>query len=68
MKKANITAIVLASTALAASIAALAVGIIALVKSCAGKRITASEYSYISPADPADDEEEQNIGSDTLAF
>lgn len=65
MKKANITAIVLASTALAAAIAALAVGIIALVKSCGGKRLTAAEYNYMAPAE---DEDEENIGSDTLAF
>ncbi len=66
MKKANITAIVLASAALAAAIAALVVGIIALVKSCAGKRMTAAEYNYFTQSE--DDDEEENIGSDTLAF
>ncbi len=66
MKKANVTAIVLSAAALAVSIAALVVGIIALVKSCAGKRMSAAEYSYFTR--PEDDEEEENIGSDTLAF
>ncbi len=65
MKKTNITAIVLASAALATAIGALVVGIIALVKSCGGKRLTAAEYNYITPTE---DEEEENIGSDTLAF
>lgn len=66
MKKANITAIVLAASALAVSAAALVIGIIALVKSCAGKRMTAAEYNYFTQSE--DDEDEENIGSDTLAF
>lgn len=65
MKKSNTAAVVISITALAAAIAALAVGIVALVKSCGRKRLNASEYNYIVPAE---DEEEENIGSDTLAF
>ncbi len=65
MKKVNVTAVVLASVALVTAIAALAVGIVALVKSCGRKRLNALEYNYIVPDE---DEEEENIGSDTLAF
>ena len=67
MKKSNVVAIVLASVAAAASIAALVVAIISLVKSCGSKKITAAEYNYYGLPDEEDDEED-TIGRDTLAF
>ncbi len=66
MKKSNALAITLSAVALLMSAAALAIGIVALVKSCAGKRITAAEYNCFAQSD--DSEDEENIGSDTLAF
>lgn len=66
MKKSNTAAVVISITALAAALAALAVGIIALVKSCRARRLTAAEYSCFTPDE--DNEDEENIGSDTLAF
>ncbi|MDE6764377.1 MAG: hypothetical protein K2N26_10230 [Oscillospiraceae bacterium] len=62
----NAAALVLAILAAVMSAAALAVGIIALVRSCSGKRVTAAEYNCFSQSD--DDDDEENIGSDTLAF
>ena len=62
----NTAALVLAILAAVMSAAALAVGIIALVKSCAGKRVTAAEYNCFNQTD--EDEDEENIGSDTLVF
>ncbi len=54
------------------SAAALAAGVIALVKGCAGNRVTAAEYnSFIPPENVGDDEsgdDEDSIGSDTLVF
>ena len=66
MKKSNVVAIVLASVAAAAAIAALAIAIVSLVKSCGVKKISKAEYNYYGIPD-ADDEEE-HLGSDTLAF
>lgn len=66
VQKSNAAALVLAILAAVMSAAALAVGIIALVKSSAGKRVTAAEYSGFMPSD--DDDDEENIGSDTLVF
>ena len=66
----NTAALVLAILAAVMSAAALAVGIIALVKNCAGyagKRVAAAEYNYFSQHDD-DDDDEENIGSDTMAF
>lgn len=65
MKKISVTAIVLSSAAFVMSAAALALGIIAVVRCCAGRRMSASEYNFVVPEE---DEEEENIGSDTLAF
>lgn len=68
-------ALVLAIMAAVMSAAALAVGIIAFVKGCAGNRVTAAEYNSFIPPENSDDDEngdncddENNIGSDTLAF
>lgn len=67
-------ALVLAIMAAVMSAAALAAGIIALVKSCAGNRVTAAEYnSFVPPENSEDDEngddcDEDSLGSDTLAF
>lgn len=66
VQNSSAAALVLAILAAVMSAAALAVGIVALVKSCAGKRVTAAEYSGYVPSDEDDDEE--NLGSDTLAF
>lgn len=66
MKKSNVVAIVLASVA-AASIAALVVAIISLVKSCGTKKLTAAEYNYYGLSDDEENEED-TLGSDTLAF
>ncbi|MDE6600274.1 MAG: hypothetical protein K2K34_09380 [Oscillospiraceae bacterium] len=70
VQKSNTAALVLSILAAVMSAAALAVGIIALVRSFAGgsgKRLSPSEYDcYIRHDD--DDDEEENIGSDTLAF
>ena len=65
MKKSNVVAIVLASVAAAAAIAALAVAIVSLVKSCGVKKISTAEYNYYGIPD---DDEEDALGSDTLAF
>ncbi|MBD5146882.1 MAG: hypothetical protein HDT21_13390 [Ruminococcus sp.] len=69
VQKSNTAALVLSILAAVMSAAALAVGIIALVRSFAGssgRRLSPSEYDcYISHDD---DDEEENIGSDTLAF
>lgn len=66
MKKSNVVAIVLASVAAAAGIAALAISIVSLVKSCGVKRISKAEYNYYGM--PDSDDEEEHLGSDTLAF
>ncbi len=66
MKKSNVVAIVLASVAAAAAVGALVIAIISLVKSCGVKKITAAEYNYYGV--PETDDEEENLGSDTLAF
>ena len=66
VQSSNTAALVLSILAAVMSAAALAVGIIALVKSCAGKSVTAAEYNCFSQPDEDDDEE--NIGSDTLVF
>lgn len=66
MKKSNVVAIVLASVAAAAAIAALAVAIVSLVKSCGVKKISSAEYNYYGI--PEDADEEEHLGSDTLAF
>ena len=61
-----------AALVLAIIAAALAAGVIALVKGCAGNRVTAAEYnSFIPPENVGDDEsgdDEDSIGSDTLVF
>ncbi|MBP1560912.1 MAG: hypothetical protein J6C96_06690 [Oscillospiraceae bacterium] len=64
MKKDNIVSIIIAAAAFALSAAALAAGIVALVKSCGKNKISASEYNFACP-DCGEDEE---LGSDTLAF
>ena len=65
-------ALVLAIIAAVMSAAALAAGVIALGKGCAGNRVTAAEYnSFIPPENVGDDEsgdDEDSIGSDTLVF
>lgn len=67
-------ALVLAIMAAIMSAAALAAGIIALVKGRAGNRVTAAEYnSFVPPENSEDDEngddgDEDSLGSDTLAF
>ena len=66
MKRSNVVSIVLSAVAVAASIAALALAIVSLVKSSGVKKITAAEYNYYGI--PDDDEDEDNLGSDTLAF
>lgn len=72
VRKGSAASLVLAILAMIMSAAALTVSIIALVRSIAnsaGKRVTAAEYNYIRPAEyDSDDEDEENIGSDTLAF
>lgn len=65
MKKTNVVAVVLASVAAAASIAALILAIVSLVKSCGVKKIAAAEYNYYGLPD---EDEEDSLGSDTLAF
>lgn len=65
MKKSNVVAIVLASVAAAAAIAALVIAIVSLVKSCGAKKISTAEYNYYGIPDA---DEEDNLGSDTLAF
>ncbi len=65
MKKSNVVAIVLAAVAAAAAIAALVIAIVSLVKSCGVKKISNAEYNYYGIPDA---DEEDTIGSDTLAF
>lgn len=69
VQKSNTAALVLSILAAVMSAAALAVGIIALVRSFSGgsgKRLSASEYNCYIRHD--DDDEEEDLGSDTLAF
>lgn len=72
VRKSNAAALVLAILAAVMSAAALAVGITALIKSCAGNRVTAAEYNSFIPSENGGDDEntddEDTIGSDTLAF
>ncbi len=65
MKKSNVVAIVLASVAAAAAIAALVIAIVSLVKGCGAKKISTAEYNYYGIPD---EDEEDVLGSDTLAF
>ena len=65
MQKSNVVAIVLASVAAAAGIAALVIAIVSLVKSCGVKKISKAEYNYYGIPDI---DEEEHLGSDTLAF
>ena len=66
MKKTNTVALVLSIIAAAVSAAALAVAIVALVKSLGKNKITVSEYDFYDGS--ADISEDDDIGSDTLAF
>ena len=66
MKKSNVFAIVLSSVAAAAAVDALAIAIVSLVKSCGVKKISTAEYNYYGI--PETDDEEEQLGSDTLAF
>lgn len=72
MKKTNTVALVLSIIAAAVSAAALAVAIVALVKSLGRNKITVSEYDFYDGSadrsDYGDISEEDDIGSDTLAF
>ena len=61
MKKSNVVSIVLSAVAAAASIAALALAIVSLVKSCGVKKITAAEYNYYGIPDDDEDEDEPYI-------
>lgn len=72
MKKSNTVALVLSIIAAVVSAAALAVAIVALVKSFGKNRITVSEYDFYEDSaarsDYGDISDEDDIGSDTLAF
>lgn len=64
MKKSNVLSLIISVAAFALSAAALVIGVVALVKSCGGNRICASEYNFAD----LDDDEDEDLGSDTLAF
>lgn len=72
MKKSNSFAEVMSIVAAAVSICALAVAIIALLKSFSRDKLTACEYDYYDDSfersDYGDIAEDDDIGSDTLAF
>ena len=72
MKKYSGAVLALSIVAAALSAAALVIGIIALVKSMKNGRITEGEYDFYGAMDEKggyeSDPDDENIGSDTLAF
>ena len=72
MKKTNNIAVVLSIIAAAVSLAAVIIAVIALVKSFGKSKITTGEYDFYDDPearrDYGDISEDDDIGSDTLAF
>ena len=72
MKKTNNAAEVISIIAAAVSLAAIIIAVIALVRSFGKNRITTGEYDFFDGADERNDygdiSEDDDIGSDTLAF
>lgn len=68
MKKTNGIIIALSIVAAVLSAAALALSIIALVKSFGKGKISDNEYDLYDDADLSGDYSDDDIGSDTLAF
>ena len=72
MKKTNNISVILSIIAAAVSFAAIIIAVIALVKSFGRSRTTTGEYDFYEDLDAKSDygdiSEDDNIGSDTLAF
>ena len=72
MKKENNISMVLSIIAAAVSLAAIIIAVIALVRSFGRSRTTTGEYDFYEDSEARSDygdiSEEDNIGSDTLAF
>lgn len=72
MKRSNNVAVVISIVAASVSLAAIIISVIALVRSFGRKRLAAGEYAFYDDLDDRRDygdiSEEDDIGSDTLAF
>lgn len=72
MKKTNNAAVVISIIAASVSLAAIIISVIALVRSFGKKSLAAGEYDFYDDLeerrDYGDISEEDDIGSDTLAF
>ena len=66
MKNLRMVCFVLSIASAVMALIALILSIVALVKSCTGRKVTTDEYNYFDDSDDNDDDE--SIGSDTLAF
>ena len=64
MKNLRIVCFTLSVVSAVLSVLALIFSIIALVKSCTGRKITTDEYNCFDD----DNDDDESIGSDTLAF
>ena len=72
MKKTNNVSVVLSIIAASVSLAAIIIAVIALIRSFGMNRTTTGEYDFYDDSDERKDygdiSEDDNIGSDTLAF
>ena len=66
MKNLRLVCFIVSIASAVMALIALILSIVALVKSCTGRRVTTDEYNYF--VDDSDDEGDESIGSDTLAF
>lgn len=65
MKNLRIVCFTISIVSAVIALIALILSIVALVKSCSGRKVTTDEYNYF---DDDDDNGDDSIGSDTLAF
>ena len=66
MKNLRLVCFIVSIASAVIALIALILSIVALVKSCTGRNVTTDEYNYFGDDDGNDDDE--SIGSDTLAF
>ena len=66
MKNLRMVCFILSIASAVMALIALILSIVALVKSCTGRKVTTDEYNCFDGSDDNDDDE--SIGSDTLAF
>ena len=65
MKNLRLVCFIISIASAVMALIALILSIVALVKSCTGRKVTTNEYNYF---DDSDNDGDEDIGSDTLAF